>query len=126
VSVSSSAKTLARAEPLTALLRSAQSRVSWSLAEFCLRGHPHLPIEYRNYSGAKRRMVRAQIAMFSRTTHTHTRECRAALGPLARRHQGDPRQPLNPVGSREGGSRSRFPKRARGGDPRPSGARERR
>jgi hypothetical protein len=41
--VSSSAKPLARAEPLTALPRSARSRVSWSLAEFCLRGHPHRP-----------------------------------------------------------------------------------
>src|SRR4051812_39089338 len=41
--VSSSATTLARAEPLSTFARSARSRVSWSLAECCLRGHPRLP-----------------------------------------------------------------------------------
>ena len=52
------ATTLARAEPLTTLPRSARSRVSWSLAERRLRGHPRLPVECRNctrveYLGAR-------------------------------------------------------------------------
>src|SRR5215208_4494315 len=53
--VPSSSTTLALAEPLTTLPRSARSRVSLVARLSRLRGHPHLPAQIRNCSGAKRR-----------------------------------------------------------------------
>src|SRR3982751_3784782 len=48
VRVSSSATPLARAESLTALVRSAHSRVSLVARLSRLRGHPHLPPQISN------------------------------------------------------------------------------